>query len=69
MTNEAKQLKPKGAEYIYPYSIEDYKLGTIVAAGQELYRCNIGPESSLCASEAYKPTGKYGTDAWTKIDG
>ena len=69
LTNEAKQLKPKGAEYIYPYGIEDYKSGIIVAVGQELYRCNLGPESSLCASEAYKPTGKYGTDAWTKIDG
>ncbi len=69
LTNEAKQFKPKGAEYIYPYGIEDYKSGTIVTVGQELYRCNIGPESSLCASEAYKPTGKYGADAWTKIDG
>lgn len=57
MTNKAKQLKPKGAEC----GIEDYKLSTIVAASQEIYHCNIiGPESSLSASEAYKPTGKYG---------
>ncbi|MBK2357060.1 glycosyl hydrolase family 18 protein [Francisella hispaniensis] len=69
LVTEAKQPRPQGAEYIYPYGIEDYKAGTIVAVGQELYRCNLGPESSLCTSEAYNPAGKYGTDAWTKIDG
>ncbi|MBF8995924.1 glycosyl hydrolase family 18 protein [Francisella tularensis] len=68
LATEAKQVKPKGAEYIYPFGIEDYSAGTVVAIGQELYRCKVGPESSLCNSEAYKPTGKYGTDAWTKID-
>ncbi|MEY8766047.1 MULTISPECIES: glycosyl hydrolase family 18 protein [Francisella] len=64
---DRQEIKPSGAEYIYPYSIEDYKGGTVVAVGNDLYRCNIGPESSLCTMSAYKPTGKYGTDAWTKI--
>ena len=66
---EVKQLRPQGAEYIYPYGIEDYKAGIIVAVGQELYRYNLGPESSLYTSETYNLAGKYGTDAWTKIDG
>ncbi|WP_231138732.1 hypothetical protein [Francisella orientalis] len=65
--NEEQDIKFSGADYIYPYSIEDYKGGTIVAVDKDLYRCNIGPESSLCTISAYKPTGKYGTDAWTKI--
>lgn len=65
--NEEQDIKFSGADYIYPYSIEDYKGGTVVAVDKDLYRCNIGPESSLCTMSAYKPTGKYGTDAWTKI--
>ncbi|AIT09475.1 chitinase [Candidatus Francisella endociliophora] len=68
LSRDQKQVKPKGAEYIYPNGIEDYTGGTIVAVGKELYRCKVGPESSLCNKEAYDPTGKYGADAWTKLD-
>ena len=62
------QAKPQGAEYIYPNGIEGYDGGTVVAMGQQLYRCKVGPESSLCSKEAYEPTGKYGSDAWAKIE-
>ncbi|QUE31221.1 glycosyl hydrolase family 18 protein [Francisella philomiragia] len=66
--NKEQDVKPSGADYIYPYGIEDYKGGTVVAVNKDLYRCNIGPESSLCTMSAYRPTGKYGTDAWTKMN-
>ena len=59
--------KPHGAEYIYPNGIESYAAGTTVAIGQNVYRCNVGPESSLCVKEAYNPSGKFGSDAWTKV--
>lgn len=62
------QAKPEGAEYIYPNGIESYIGGTVVAIGHDLYRCKIGPESSLCSKEAYEPIGRYGSDAWVKVE-
>ncbi|MGQ4001958.1 glycosyl hydrolase family 18 protein [Francisellaceae bacterium CB300] len=59
--------KPSGAEYIYPNGIEGYAAGTTVAIGQNVYRCKVGPESSLCVKEAYDPAGKFGSDAWAKV--
>lgn len=59
--------KPDGAEYIYPNGIESYAAGTTVAVGQDVYRCKVGPESSLCTKEAYEPSGKFGSDAWNKV--
>jgi hypothetical protein len=59
--------KPIGAKYIYPNGIESYVAATTVAIGQDVYRCNVGPESSLCVKEAYDPSGKFGSDAWTKL--
>ncbi|AJI57197.1 hypothetical protein LA02_1256 [Francisella philomiragia] len=59
---------PIRADYIYPNNIKDYKGGTIVAVGGELYRCNLGIESNFCSSITYDPTGKYGIDAWTKLN-
>lgn len=67
LREKSKQVKPKGAEYIYPNGIESYSGGTVVAVGSELYRCKVGPESSLCLMEVYSPTGKYGSDAWLKL--
>jgi hypothetical protein len=67
LANNADQTKPQGAEYIYPNGIESYNGGTIVSVGQQLYRCKVGPESSLCSIEAYSPNGQYGDDAWTKV--
>ena len=59
--------KPDGAEYIYPNGIDAYAAGTTVAVGENIYRCKVGPESSLCLKEAYDPSGKFGVDAWTKV--
>lgn len=64
---DSNQNKPDGAEYIYPNGHESYAGGTTVAVGNEVYRCNIGPESSLCRLEAYAPDGRYSDDAWTKV--
>ncbi|QLE79324.1 chitinase [Francisella sp. Scap27] len=61
------QYKPQGAEYIYPNGHENYVGGTTVAIGNVVYRCKIGPESSLCPLEAYSPDGKYSSDAWSKV--
>ncbi|AEI34945.1 glycosyl hydrolase family 18 protein [Francisella salina] len=66
--NNNQDITPEGVDYIYPNNIKDYKGGTIVAVGKELYRCNLGIESNLCSLKAYKPTGKYGIDAWTKVN-
>ena len=63
----ANSQKPAGAEFVYPNGIESYAAGTTVAVGQVVYRCNVGPESSLCVKEAYDPSGKFGSDAWTKV--
>jgi hypothetical protein len=64
--NDSKN-KPSGAEYIFPDGIESYAAGTTVAIGSNVYRCKIGPESSLCVKKAYDPAGTYGSDAWTKV--
>lgn len=68
LSMDNKQSKPEGVEYIYPSGIQDYSGGTVVAVGSELYRCKIGPESDLCRKGAYEPAGKYGSDAWIKVD-
>jgi hypothetical protein len=64
---KANSKKPSGVEYVYPNGIESYSAGTTVAIGQDVYRCKVGPESSLCIKEAYEPSGKFGSDAWTKV--
>ena len=58
---------PDGAEYVYPNGIESYAAGTTVAVGQDVYRCKVGPESSLCTKEAYNPSRRFGSDAWNKV--
>ena len=62
------QAVPKGADFIYPNGIKYYKGGTIVIANNLLYRCKMGPESSLCAQKVYSPLGQYADDAWIKLE-
>ncbi|MED7820353.1 MULTISPECIES: hypothetical protein [unclassified Francisella] len=53
--------------YTYPNNISEHKAGTVVVMDNKLYKCRLGPESVFCSDNAYRPTGKYGSDAWIEL--